>query len=188
MRAPAVRLGPSAAMADGEQPTETADTASAPPALRASDAERERTATLLRDHAAAGRLTPEELGERLDVAYAARTVGELDALTHDLPQASAPHAPRPRARALDRPGARERALHAIGFVVLLNVACNAIWLATGAGGSWWPKWVLLASVLRLAFQLWATLGPGGDHARDEARLGRGGVRPRELPREPGDER
>jgi hypothetical protein len=169
-------------MADGEQPIESGTA----PALRASDAERERTATLLRDHAAAGRLTPEELDERLDVAYAARTVGELDALTNDLPPTSAPSAPR--ARALDCPGARERALHAVGLVVLVNVACNAIWLATGADGSWWPKWVLLASVLRLAFQLWAVLGPGGDHARDEARLGRGGVRPRELPREPGDER
>ncbi|HKG39047.1 MAG TPA: DUF1707 domain-containing protein [Conexibacter sp.] len=170
-------------MADGEQPTETTGTA---PALRASDAERERAATLLRDHAAAGRLTPEELDERLDVAYAARTVGELDALTHDLPQTRVPTAPR--ARALDRPGVRERALHAIGFVVLVNLACNVIWLATGADGAWWPKWVLLATVLRLAFQLWAVLGPGGDHARDEARLGRGGVRPRELPREPGDDR
>lgn len=171
-------------MADGEQPTESGTT----PALRASDAERERTATLLRDHAAAGRLTPEELDERLDVAYAARTVGELDALTHDLPAGAGTPPAAPRSRALDRPGARERTLHAIGLVVLVNVACNAIWLATGAGGSWWPKWVLLATVLRLAFQLWAVLGPGGDHARDEARLGRGGVRPRELPREPGDER
>ncbi|MFL5817735.1 MAG: DUF1707 domain-containing protein [Conexibacter sp.] len=169
-------------MADGEQPSESGTA----PLLRASDAERERTATLLRDHAAAGRLTPEELDERLDVAYAARTVGELEELTHDLPPAGPPTAPR--ARVLDRPGARERALHAIGLVVLVNVACNAIWLATGADGSWWPKWVLLASVLRLAFQLWAVLGPGGDHARAEARLGRGGVRPRELPREPGDER
>jgi Domain of unknown function (DUF1707) len=155
-----------------DQPTPTA-------ALRASDAERERTATLLRDHAAAGRLTPEELDERLDAAYGARTVGELDALAHDLPAAAAPSAPA-RRRALDRPGARERALHAIGLVVLVNVACNAIWLATGADGSWWPKWVLLVTVLRLAFQLWALLGPGADgRARDEARRGRGGVRPRE---------
>jgi Domain of unknown function (DUF1707) len=159
-------------MAD-EHPTEPG----AAPALRASDAERERTATLLRDHAAAGRLTPEELGERLDGAYAARTVGELDALVHDLP-AVGPHARPPQRRALDRPGARERALHAIGFVVLVNVACNAVWLATGADGPWWPKWVLLATVLRLAFQLWTLLGPGAA-AHEEARLGRGGVRPRD---------
>jgi len=155
------------------------------PALRASDAEREHTATLLRDHAAAGRLTPEELDERLDAAYAARTVGELDALAHDLPAPAQPSAPA-RRRALQRPGARERALHAIGLMVLINVACNAIWLATGADGSWWPKWVLLGTGLRLAFQLWALLGPGA--VADEARLGRGGTRPRELPREQRDER
>jgi len=144
------------------------------PALRASDAERERTATLLRDHAAAGRLTPEELDERLDAAYGARTVGELDALAHDLPAAAPPSAPA-RRRALDRPGARERALHAIGLAVLVNVACNAIWLATGADGSWWPKWVLLGTALQLAFRLWALLGPGADaRVRDEARLGQGG--------------
>lgn len=149
------------------------------PTLRASDAERERTATLLRDHAAAGRLTTEELGERLDAAYAARTVGELAALAHDLPADAGAdaHAARGRPRALDRPGVRERTLHAVGLAVLVNVACNAIWLATGADGSWWPKWVLLATVLRLAFQLWAVLGPGA--AQDEARLGRGGVAPRE---------
>ncbi|HEX7292456.1 MAG TPA: DUF1707 domain-containing protein [Conexibacter sp.] len=153
-----------------------ADDPTLSPALRASDAERERTATLLRDHAAAGRLTPEELDQRLDAAYGARTVGELDALAHDLP-ATAEQTPRApaRARALDRPGARERTLHAIGLVVLINLACNAIWLATGADGSWWPKWVLLGTGLRLAFQLWALLGPGaGGRAQDEARLGRGG--------------
>jgi hypothetical protein len=139
-----------------------------PPAVRASDAERERTATTLREHTAAGRLTPEELSERLDAAYAARTVTELDALLHDLP-AEAPAAPAPA-----RSRAREQALHTIGYVVLVNVAANLIWLATGSHGSWWPKWVLLLSVLRLAFSLWATLGPGAAH--DEARLGRGGAR------------
>ena len=39
--------------------------------------------------------------------------------------------------------------------------------------------VALLHVLRLAFQLWAVLGPGASgHGHDEARLGRGGVRPR----------
>jgi hypothetical protein len=152
-------------MPDGEQ---------APaPALRASDAERERTATLLRDHAVAGRLTPEELDERLDAAYAARTVGELEERARDLPDATAHAAPRRPAQ----PGARERTLHAVGSVVLVNLACNAVWLATGADGGWWPRWVLLATLIRLAFQLWAGLGPAA--RRDEARLGRGGVRPRD---------
>ena len=150
-------------MATGEDPTGAA----AAPALRASDAERERTATALREHFAAGRLTQDELSDRLDLAYAARTLAELDELLHDLP-AEAP-APTPA-----RSHAREQALHTIGYVVLLNVAANAIWLATGADGSWWPKWILLLSLLRLAFRLWATLGPGAAH--DETRLGRGGAR------------
>ncbi len=158
------------------------------PALRASDAERERTATLLRDHAAAGRLTPEELDERLGAAYAARTVGELEALAHDLPATPA-SAVSERRRALDRPGVRERVLHAVGLVVLVNVTCTAIWLAAGAESPWWPKWVLLGTLLRLAFQLWTLLGPDvGRSTHDEARLGRGGVRPRELPRERRDDR
>ena len=42
--------------------------------LRASDAERERVAASLREHCAAGRLTLEELSERLDEAYRARTM------------------------------------------------------------------------------------------------------------------
>jgi hypothetical protein len=167
-------------MSDGESPPS--------PVLRASDAERERTATLLRDHAAAGRLTPEELDERLDAAYAARTVGELQALAHDLPATPTVIVPSGRRR-LVQPDVRERVVHAVGLVVLVNVACNAIWLAAGADSSWWPKWVLLGTALRLAFQLWALLGPGaGGPARDEARLGRGGVRPRELPRERRDDR
>jgi Domain of unknown function (DUF1707) len=54
------------------------------PAQRASDADRERTATLLREAAGDGRLTVEELGERLDAAYAARTTTELEPLLADV--------------------------------------------------------------------------------------------------------
>lgn len=140
---------------------------SAQPAVRASDADRERTATLLREHTGAGRLTPEELAERLDAAYAARTVAELSVLVEDLPAAPAP-APA------GAPGARERTLHLIGIAVLANLAANAIWLATGTGGDWWPKWVLLATAIRLAFRVWGVLGPAAGH--EEARRGRGGAR------------
>ena len=54
--------------------------------LRASDADRERVAVSLRDHAVAGRLTTEELDARTGRAFAARTLGELDALLADLPR------------------------------------------------------------------------------------------------------
>jgi uncharacterized protein DUF1707 len=52
--------------------------------LRASDAERERTADQLRHAAGEGRLTLEELDERLNAAYAARTRGELEQLVGDV--------------------------------------------------------------------------------------------------------
>jgi hypothetical protein len=54
------------------------------PELRASDADRERTAELLRRAAGEGRLTIEELDERLDIVYETRTQRELDALTVDV--------------------------------------------------------------------------------------------------------
>lgn len=52
----------------------------------ASDAERDRVAVILRDAAAEGRLTLEELSDRVAAAYSSRTSTELDALTRDLPR------------------------------------------------------------------------------------------------------
>jgi Domain of unknown function (DUF1707) len=57
---------------------------SGPPELRASDAERERTAEVLRRAAGEGRLTIDEFDERLDAAYAARTRSELERLVADV--------------------------------------------------------------------------------------------------------
>jgi hypothetical protein len=54
------------------------------PALRASDADRERTAEVLRVACGDGRLTALELDERLDAAYAAVTLDDLSGLTADL--------------------------------------------------------------------------------------------------------
>lgn len=57
------------------------------PHLRAADADRAAVATALGQHMSAGRLSVEEYDERLARAYAAKTYGELDALTADLPSA-----------------------------------------------------------------------------------------------------
>jgi Domain of unknown function (DUF1707)/Cell wall-active antibiotics response 4TMS YvqF len=65
------------------------------PAIRASDADRERAVERLRTHVVDGRLTLEELAERVDRAYAARTVDELEELTRDMPELDAPR-PSPR--------------------------------------------------------------------------------------------
>jgi hypothetical protein len=56
-----------------------------PPAIRASDAERERCVAVLRDAAVHGRLTLEEFSERVGAAQVARTDRELATLTADLP-------------------------------------------------------------------------------------------------------
>src|SRR5579875_2647384 len=53
--------------------------------LRASDADRDALAAELRAHAVAGRIDTDELEERLEGAYAARTLGALDDLRRDLP-------------------------------------------------------------------------------------------------------
>ncbi len=55
------------------------------PDFRASDADRERVAEVLRDALAEGRLDMEEFEERLDATYQARTYGELAPITRDLP-------------------------------------------------------------------------------------------------------
>src|SRR3954471_28424 len=68
------------------------------PGLRASDAEREHVAEALRRHHLDGRLDTEELQERLERAYAARTTGELAPLLADLPGEREPaRRPRPSA-------------------------------------------------------------------------------------------
>jgi class 3 adenylate cyclase len=67
------------------------------PAIRASDADREKAVTALREHAAAGRLTLEELAERSEQAYGATTLAELEEIGLDLPPAAMP-AERPRRR------------------------------------------------------------------------------------------
>ncbi len=72
-----------------------------PPAvLRASDADRDRVAEILREALAEGRLTHEEHSERIEAAYGARTVAELEPLVRDLPAVPGGHpAPAPAAQA-----------------------------------------------------------------------------------------
>lgn len=61
--------------------------------VRASDADRDRFADLLREQTAQGRLSLEEFSERVGAVYAATTRGELDRLVADLPVAPSWHEP-----------------------------------------------------------------------------------------------
>jgi hypothetical protein len=64
--------------------------------MRAADADRERVAEQLRSAHADGRLDLTEYDERIQQAWAARTYGELEGLTADLPPGDAPVAPDAR--------------------------------------------------------------------------------------------
>ncbi|GAA2783307.1 DUF1707 SHOCT-like domain-containing protein [Streptomyces showdoensis] len=86
-----------------QQPVAPAEPAPAPrPAyadpegsLRASDADRDRIADILRDALAEGRIDAEEHSDRIDSVYRAKTVGELEPLVRDLPAARSAAAPGP---------------------------------------------------------------------------------------------
>jgi hypothetical protein len=99
--------------------------------LLASDADRERIAEQLRAAAGEGRLTAEELEERLERALSARTEAELAPLVADLPARAEPTAHRER---WDRDHVRAY----LGVSVMLV----AIWALTGAG-YFWPIWPIL---------------------------------------------
>jgi Domain of unknown function (DUF1707) len=89
--------------------------------IRCSDAERDAIAADLRRHAVAGRLSLEELDERLGRALQARTRRELDATLDGLPGRAVGSSPTGRLAAL--PATRA----AMAIVALLAVA---LW-ATG---------------------------------------------------------
>src|SRR5580658_6923939 len=81
-------------MADSEPGREVARSE-----LRASHDDRDRVVELLRVAAGDGRLTAEELDERLEVAMTARTYGELARLVSDLPDSpDVAGAPAPRVK------------------------------------------------------------------------------------------
>ena len=141
----------------------------ASPGVRASDDDREQLITELHDNAVAGRLSTDELEERLQAAYAARTTAELDALRRDLPastrQSELSHAAR-------RSHLTRRLIQETGGALTLFIVCCAIWLASGANGSFWPVWVLIVVLLSAARTGWALFGPAPDLDAVESHLDR----------------
>ena len=116
------------------------------PDVRASDAERERVAGLLTRHAAEGRLTPEELAERIEEVYAARTVADLERPLRELPAEAEPRPrrePEPERKAGRARSAPLLALLAIAAVVAVVAGAAA---GDGDGWLWWPfvLWGLVA--------------------------------------------
>ena len=110
--------------------------------LRAGDADRDATISLLREAFAEGRLTQAEFDERLDEAHGARTFAELGKLTADLPKATQNPAVVEGEAAKKRKGLRSAWASWLGVGVLVNI----IWFATaineGPAPNYWPIWVI----------------------------------------------
>lgn len=87
-----------------------------PQHLRASDADRERVAEILRQAAGDGRLTMDELDERLDAVYAAKTYAELAPITRDLPGSAVPAPAATPAGAVRRYGGEPSSTGAIAIL------------------------------------------------------------------------
>lgn len=115
--------------------------------IRASDAERERVVSFLRDQTAEGRLTADELDERVGRAYTAMTRGDLRRLVRDLPDP--PLGRRPAARRRPPRGVVLAGMAGLAAMRLPWLALILVWTATA---------VTIALVALLAV-LAVTVGP-----------------------------
>jgi Domain of unknown function (DUF1707) len=153
------------------------------PKVRASGEDRDRTAALLREHHALGRITAEEFSERLDKAFAATTIGDLEDLLSDLPGMDLYRLPAELTR-------QPRQAHAVvgpaghmspgwrtvwGVYLTVNLVCLVVYVLSGAGYPW-VLWVAGPGVplAVLAGSYWSIgadrssrrhLGPGLDQGQ-----------------------
>jgi Flp pilus assembly protein TadB len=109
--------------------------------IRASDADRDAVAERLRHAAVEGRLEPDELEERLELALRARTYGDLDRLTGDLPG---------RTRPVQRssPGLGALVLALTVRLVVVALVLGALLVAFAVSAAWWLIGVLVWLSLR----------------------------------------
>jgi len=136
--------------------------------MRVADADREQAVQDLHAHMLSGRITSQELEERVGAAYAAKTIGDLDALRADLPLSPA---------AVEREIIRRRvrlrrsvARDAWG-ATSASATCVAIWAASGAG-SFWPIFVIVPTGIPVVRNALRLLGPSPDSAEVEADISR----------------
>jgi Domain of unknown function (DUF1707) len=106
------------------------------PTLRASDTDRERAVDRLRVHCAEGRIAPDELAERLERAYRARDIGDLQALFDDLPTGTSANIAEPRRASAARLSRAPIAVTIVAAVATLAVVTDVHLL--------WFAWPLLA--------------------------------------------
>jgi hypothetical protein len=137
-----------------------------PSEIRVSDQERERAAEEIRQHYAVGRLSEDELTERVQAAYDARTQSDLDALRTDLPRLPANRTANRQELDERRSVARRHLVQRTGGALIPFVICVFIWAASGAGG-FWPIWTALPAVIVLVSGGWQLYGPAPELDRLE---------------------
>lgn len=138
--------------------------------LRASDADREATVARLQHAFAEGRLELAEVDERTAAAYAAKTFGDLAALTRDLP--AEPPAPARTPQTPRQPSAPPSwaeqhgqdvwrwTQYGLPPVIVISVI---VWVAIGLTSHWthpWWIWIIVA---------WVCGGVGGRRGRQRRR-------------------
>ncbi len=115
--------------------------------IRTSDADRDRVTARLRDHFAEGRLTADELDERVTAALNSKTFGDLRRVMADLPE-PAPAPPRAKQLAPRAVPPRRSRRHVPAILPLAALALLAA-LVIPAGGGW-----LLFTVIKTIVVLW----------------------------------
>ncbi|MGK3205230.1 DUF1707 SHOCT-like domain-containing protein [Amycolatopsis kentuckyensis] len=102
--------------------------------IRAADADRDRVAATVQTAGSEGRLTLEEVEERLTRVYAAKFTDELAALTTDLPRP----APAPPGFPLTRAALRRHPALRLHLAVVVAIAVLVVvrWAVLGAGFFW----------------------------------------------------
>jgi len=100
-----------------------------PSQLRISDDDRHRVAEMLRHAAGEGRIDFEELDERLDAAYAAKTYADLVPITADLPVPPSAHPTAPSVPVVRRPASLEPASsYSSSVAVMSETKREGAWL------------------------------------------------------------
>jgi hypothetical protein len=114
---------------------------------RAGDADRNRTADLLKEAHAAGYLTLEEVDERLGAALTARTRGELDRLVADLPpewRAGQERGRQPAGPPRQRPALPPEAAWLLPLLVVLAALVALAVVSRGFFFPWPLLWIFFA--------------------------------------------
>ena len=125
-----------------------------------ADADRATAADEIRQHYDSGRLTLEEFESRLDEVHAARTRGDLEHALRQLPRTEPPASLR----------LRDRRWSSLALqYALINVVCILVWAVSDQTHGFWPKWVLLGTLIMYFRRLGGRSGRRGPPRRSRER-------------------